>query len=116
MKYTEHAESCKNQLGRSFLEVHRFLDQFYRDFGLGHRSMLHHQLGIEVIEKEFGEEARRPAELHIREDTGGDLPEDWSYYGKPLFVQIKEYARLCAALRQIYGEETFQKVQQKVFL
>ncbi len=113
MKFQDHAKSSQNKFGKPFFEVHKYIDQFYKELGIGHRFIFHHKLGIELIVDRFGEDVRKAAELHIREDTDGDLPEDWSYYGEPLFLKLEDYARLSKILLGIYGEDTFRKVSQK---
>ena len=111
MDVAQHADACMKEFGEPFHEVHNFLDQYYREYGLAHWSLLHHRLGVELIVERFGEKARAPAELHIRQDTGGELPEDWSFYGEPLLIQIEDYDKMDAELRKLYGDKVFEKVE-----
>jgi len=116
MEYCEHKKSSKKQLGKSYSDVHYYIDHFFEAFGIGHRLIFHHKLGIEKIVSRFGEEARQPAELHIREDLEGFLPEDWSYYGNPIFVSLEVRAKIFFILREVYGQEVFQKVMKKYLI
>ena len=111
MEIGQHTDSCIRKFGKPFYEVHRFLDQYYQAYGLGHRRLLHHRLGVELIVKQFGESARGPAELHVREDTGGELPEDWSFYGEPFLLKIEDYENQDNELRKLYGDTLFEKVE-----
>lgn len=83
-------------------EVHTCLDRFFWRFGYDHRVVLHHKLGIDLIVKEFGEEARWIAEQHIKDDWGGKIPEtyyDRNYYRKEwatdmdIFIRAFEFAK-----------------------
>ena len=72
MEMDKHIARCLVLLnGQGWPEVHGFLDQFFVQVpGLGHRIILHHKLGVEIVVRKFGEEARAAAELHIRDDMG----------------------------------------------
>lgn len=56
---------------KPFTEVHKFLDQFARKYGmsLAHRLVLHHRLGMEFVRLLMGPEAREAAKLHIVDDV-----------------------------------------------
>lgn len=72
---TEHEEHCKANLGKPWSEVHKWLDHYFLLVPTAtHRIVLHHQLGIELGVKEFGEEVREALELHIRDDFGRIMP------------------------------------------
>ena len=70
MKREEHEAECVRELGKPFTEVHQFLDQFAGkpECGMRHRRKLHHQEGIELIRKMYGDEAAEAAKLHIISD------------------------------------------------
>lgn len=69
MEREEHMARTQAALGRPWPQVHDFLDQFFDAApGFAHRIILHHRLGIELVVREFGEEARAVAEQHIRDD------------------------------------------------
>lgn len=71
----EHEQRCLEVLGKPWPEVHKWLDQFFfHTPTLAHRIVLHHQLGIELGVKQFGEESRKALELHLRDDFGRILP------------------------------------------
>lgn len=67
------------KLGERFEEVHRFLDQFAEKFGYSHRKIFHHKYGVELVRYFFGEKATEAAELHIKADCDGKIPDiaDW---------------------------------------
>ena len=121
---TEHSATCQKHLGRAFEEVHAFLDHFFPKYGMSHRQILHHRLGIELVSAQFGEEARAAAELHIIEDLlpgveldqdwqtlRGHIPATWLPYGEPLFVDLALYDDLAQELLNIYGEDLVRTVE-----
>ena len=64
-------------------EIHVFLDQFYQQYGIDHRVVLHHEMGITLAVTRFGDEARAIAERHVRDDWAGQIPsgpDDTEYY------------------------------------
>jgi len=76
----EHAAECLEKLGQPFTKVHVWLDQFFRVYwGMPHRIILHHRLGVELAGLIFGPEAREAARLHILADAG-ELPLGPEYY------------------------------------
>ena len=78
-KHEEHCADCMAELGQTFSEVHAFLDSHHRELGYSHRMVLHHSLGIEIVRRFFGEKGALAAEIHIRRDCNGEVPEpeDW---------------------------------------
>ena len=82
-------------------EIHIFLDQYFRIYGIDHRVVLHHKLGIQYIAEKFGPDTIPIAENHIRMDWNGELPEDhnddrfyrlaWACDDK-LFKEAKQFA------------------------
>lgn len=121
---TEHCATCQKLLGNAFKEVHAFLDHFFPQYGMSHRQILHHQLGVELIAAQFGEEVRAAAELHIIEDLmpgveldqdwqtlRGQIPTTWLPYGEPLFVDLALYDELAQELLNIYGEDLLRTVE-----
>jgi len=112
MYAAQHADACMKEFGKFFYVVHHFLDRYQKEYrSYEHRRLLHHNLGVELVVREYGEEARAPAELHIRQDTAGELPEDWSFYGEPLLLKIEGYDRQEAELRSLYGNEVYERVE-----
>jgi len=113
MDAAQHADLCYKQFGKSFYDVHRFLDQYWDRFpGYSHRRILHHRLGVDLIVERFGEDARAPAELHIRQDTGGVLPDDWSYYDEPADIEVSENQG--TELRRLYGDQIFETIESNL--
>jgi hypothetical protein len=76
MRIAEHEKHCKQELGKPFTNVHRFLDQFASKYNMSmaHRMILHHRLGVEAAGLEFGSDAKEAAKLHVRDDLRGLLP------------------------------------------
>lgn len=76
MDREKHSARTQEALGRPWPEVHDYLDQYapLMPARLAHRVLLHHALGVEKCVAEFGEDARPAAELHIRDDFGGEIP------------------------------------------
>lgn len=117
MHEDEHKATSLRLLGCGFKEVHAFLDQFFEKYGMSHRCLLHHQLGVELAAAQFGEETRPAAELHIIEDLlpGVELDQDWQNfrsqipgswkdYPEPLFVDLALYDEFDQDLKDLYLE------------
>jgi Domain of unknown function (DUF6915) len=121
MYIAQHADACFYKFGKAYYEIHEFLDQYqeeYVDYGIAHRLLLHHKLGIDLIAQRFGEEARGPADLHIRQDLKEQLPEDWTYYGH--FDDILDLGRNLLnmqnnELQKLYGDDVFDRVDSKIW-
>ena len=103
-----HEKSCRKFFGRSFSNAHRFLDQFAEPGNPvhTHRHILHHQRGVEIIVREFGEEARCPAILHILEDKlthdGIEIIRDWDDWDWIFFRGDKEKEEQAVLLKRFY--------------
>lgn len=88
MKREDHEAECVEKLGKPFTEVHQFLDHFYREYGFHHRCKLHHWAGIELVRKQWGDEAAEAAKLHIMSDLALEgypadpelIPKDEKHY------------------------------------
>ena len=74
-----HSDDCLKELGKEYRDVHRFLDQFAKIYGFSHRRILHHTYGIEMVRFFMGEMEAKAAEIHIKRDCHGEIPEpsDW---------------------------------------
>ncbi|MBU4337786.1 MAG: hypothetical protein KJ548_14585 [Actinobacteria bacterium] len=121
---TEHNATCQKLLGEAFEVVHAFLDHFFPKYGMSHRQILHHQLGVALVTAQFGEETKTAAELHIIEDLmpGVELDQDWHNfrcqipatwleYGEPLFLDLALYDVLAQELLDIYGEDLVRTIE-----
>jgi hypothetical protein len=64
----QHKRDCIQFLGSDFEEVHRWLDEFFAQFGPQHRFVRHHDLGIREARDKFGERAGTAALIHILRD------------------------------------------------
>lgn len=69
MRLDSHMNSTYKQLGRDYRELHMAMDEYYKIFHSSlHWVILHHQLGVEKMVERFGEEVRKAAEIHIKDD------------------------------------------------
>jgi hypothetical protein len=70
MDYISHCQECLSKLGKTYGEVHKYLDEFAGKPGIGmrHRKYRHHQAGIIEVGRKFGEDAMSAARLHIVSD------------------------------------------------
>lgn len=93
MKREEHEKECRQMLGEPFTEVHKYLDQFAGkpECGMRHRSKLHHEAGIELVRKQFGDRAAEAARLHIESDL---MQEGWDPALDPFPKDEAEYKKM----------------------
>lgn len=79
MRFDDHCNECTEKLGKPFDEVHHWLDEFAKTEGWTHRKHRHHKEGVDEAKKLFGEDAGKAAEMHVRLDCNGELPNktDW---------------------------------------
>jgi hypothetical protein len=68
--FQKHCDETEEVLGKTYAEVHLWLDEFYRtpEYGARHRRKRHHEQGIREAVRQFGEEAGVAARLHIITD------------------------------------------------
>jgi len=66
----EHLFIDQKHLGKTFNEVHEWLDFYYRTKGGLHRGERHHREAVEEVRQMWGDEAAKSAELHITLDMG----------------------------------------------
>jgi hypothetical protein len=76
MKREEHEKISLAMFGEKHRKVHEFLDQFFPKYGIYHRVVLHHQLGISLVVQKFSGAVRPVAEQHIIDDMG-NIPNDF---------------------------------------
>ena len=74
--YKEHCMDCLMELGNNWSVVHIWLDEYYKTWGPNHRSIRHHQKGIDEVRRKWGDEAAKAAEIHIKRDFFGKVPKD----------------------------------------
>ena len=72
----EHCRDCRRELGEDFRHVHEWMDALFKVLGPKHRSARHHTGGVEQVRKMWGDRAAQAAEIHIRCDCGGKLPDE----------------------------------------
>ena len=70
----EHCRDCLAELGEKFEQVHAWLDELQPEYGPMHRPFRHNTEGVERVRTMWGDTAARAAEIHIRKDTGGEIP------------------------------------------
>jgi hypothetical protein len=70
-----HEEDCIRKLGAPFTYVHEWLDH---DTCPEYKAPRHSWSGVAYIKSKWGENAGLAAEIHIRRDTGGYIPDDQS--------------------------------------
>ena len=83
--FEEHCADCRRELGEDFEPVHIWLDELFKVLGPKHRSARHHTGGVEQVRKIWGNRAAQAAEIHIRRDCGGKLPDEKSVQMLSLF-------------------------------
>ena len=83
--FEEHCADCRRELGEDFEQVHIWLDELFKVLGPKHRSARHHTGGVEQVRKIWGDRAAKAAEIHIRRDCSGVLPDEKSAQMLSLF-------------------------------
>ena len=83
--FEEHCADCRRELGEDFEQVHIWLDELFKVLGTKHRSARHHTGGVEQVRKIWGDRAAKAAEIHIRRDCSGVLPDEKSAQMLSLF-------------------------------
>lgn len=73
-----HCRESVERFGKPYEEVHRWLDAYAGQPGIGmkHRCKRHHEAGIEECVRLFGEEVREVARQHIVSDLKAE--EGWT--------------------------------------
>lgn len=76
----DHCGESVSLFGKSYAEVHLWLDEFAgsEKYGFRHRKVRHHEAGIAEVSRLFGQEAGKAARQHIISDlkTEGWTPDD----------------------------------------
>ena len=93
MTFEEHCKESTALFGKSYEEVHKWLDEFQKAPGIGmkHRRFRHHQAGIVEVTKLFGEEAGRVARQHIISDL---KQEGWNEKEHPFPRNEDHYVKM----------------------
>lgn len=88
MTHRRHCDECREKLGYSFYNVHRYLDRYAKlTYPLDvHRLYCHHVGGVEEVRSRWGDKAAEAAELHILADV--------SAYGMDHVPSIEEAEKL----------------------
>ena len=89
MRFEEHCKESEAMFGAPFAEVHKWLDEFAFTpaYGIHHRHLRHHEVGIREAVRLFGETAGPVARQHIISDLKLDgwtehdpFPKDAEHY------------------------------------
>jgi len=90
MTFEEHCKESRALFGKSYEDVHKWLDAFQKAPGIGmkHRRFRHHEAGVREIIKRFGAEAGEVARRHIISDLQQEgwkeeehpFPKDENHY------------------------------------
>ncbi|HAR35154.1 MAG TPA: hypothetical protein DCR95_14010 [Desulfobacter sp.] len=89
--FEEHCRESLSLFGKSYAEVHLWLDEFAgtEKYGFRHRKVRHHEAGIAEACRLFGQEAGAAARQHIISDLetegwgdGDPFPKDENDYVK----------------------------------
>jgi hypothetical protein len=100
-------KSTLRQIGGEYQSVHLFLDEYFGHFRSNlHWAILHHQLGIEMLVERYGEEVRRPAEIHIADDMGfvPEGPTDPRLLELLTFLGPRDLEYADEILEELYGK------------
>lgn len=108
-----HERQCREILGKPFIEVHRYLDQYndpenYPFTAHLHRRFLHHRLGLGAVVIQFGSEAEEAARIHILEDCLGYIP----FYSDYDTGMVDEYGR--PKNERLMDTHWFEKLKQRI--
>jgi hypothetical protein len=97
----QHAKDCFYILGKDYLVVHKFLDQYVGIFpvdkhGDFHRLFLHNMNGIHLCRILYGLEGEKAAKVHIVRDWYclSLIEKDMNFIEKNLPAACLEYERL----------------------
>lgn len=108
----EHEQRCEKILGKPYPEVHKWIDQYFKEFGTGaHWLILHHKLGIDLGVSKFGEETRKAFELHIKDDMYAgvvyETPQLVFERACPMNVTQAELKKASEIITNIFGKGIF---------
>lgn len=78
-----HEQDCIKRLGKPYTHVHRFLDQYAKQYKGSklHRKHLHNDKGLRIIKKKWGSKAYQAGRIHLWRDnqgSGGDFVKAWA--------------------------------------
>jgi hypothetical protein len=70
MTYEEHVQESFELFGEDYGEIHRWLDEYAgtEEYGMRHRTVRHHEAGIQRAVALFGKDAGEAARRHIISD------------------------------------------------
>jgi hypothetical protein len=90
--FVEHCQQAITQFGKSYEEVHNWLDELAGKpgYGMRHRRVRHHLEGIQQVRELFGDEAASVARQHII----ADLKEEGWIESDPFPKDECDYVRI----------------------
>jgi hypothetical protein len=93
MHHFEHIRQSLEKFGKSYSEVHHYLDEFFGDpnYGTHHRKKRHHLEGIEEVRLKWGDDAALAARAHIESDL---RQEGWKPERDPFPKNEMDYVRM----------------------
>ena len=93
MKFEDHCKQSEDLFGKSYEEVHSWLDEFQMAPGIGmkHRRFRHHEAGIKEAIKQFGNEAEKVARQHVISDL---MEEGWKENEHPFPKDEEHYVKM----------------------
>lgn len=91
-RFEDHCAESERLFGKTFAEVHRWLDEFAGRPGIGsrHRRKRHHEAGIREAMRLFGPDAEAVARRHVVTDL---MEEGWNA-DDPFPIDEDHYVRL----------------------
>lgn len=104
----QHTRDCVEFLGNEFVEVNRWIDEYFASLGPAHRKIRHHKEGIEEARGLFGERGALAATVHVLRDCR-HIPRRSDYeLGLVDALGLKKNWPTSAYVR--YSEEDFRVV------
>ena len=99
-KFAEHCADCQREMGEPFEQVHQWLDELFSMVGSDHRDIRHNVLGVEKVRKMWGDRAAQAAEIHIKADEHGIVPQ----VDNTFMMRMAFKPHIYEAFRLEYGE------------
>ena len=93
-----HCEDCEMLLGQPYENVHRWLDEYTKEYPVDkyleyHRRFRHNKKGVEEVKKMWGIEAEMAAKIHLARDA------EWPPLPKSLHkmkeAEVTEFVEAC---------------------
>ncbi len=89
-KYIDHCYDTKKKLGEECGHIHRYMDQYFKRYGVRHRHKLHHWEGIEKCAR-FTEATHGGEYIHWYQAAKFHVQMDFEVGSGLLIPHIKDY-------------------------